>query len=140
MINHPDCETIMRTIERFRDFLNAAWPPLTDVLGEHDWDNDAYFLEEWLDANWRLIVGRQLLGKEVDFQPFAVAINKILQGAYTYRLELVTDIPKVFVSLGSGRDNFSIAPPFDKAKVISLDGITEVLPWSALKLKIVRVA
>jgi len=130
---HPDYEAVMAIIEKFRSFLNSTWPVLTEVLKEHDWDDDAYFLEDWLDANWRLLVGRQLLAKEGDhLQPLAVATNEIFKRRYSYWFESITD-QKIFVSLGSGQETFEIAPPFDRVKVMNEDGTTEVLPWSSLK-------
>jgi hypothetical protein len=136
---YPDCEAVMASIERFRNFLNSAWPALTEVLGEHDWDDDAYFLEDWLDANWNLLVCRQLLGKGSVLQPFAIATNEINKGNYSHRLESMGD-RKLFVSLGSGEEFFEFAPPFDKVKVMSQSGVTEVVPWPSLQFELKRIS
>lgn len=138
-IEHPDCEAVTIAIEQFRGFLNSAWPALTEVLNKHDWDNDAYFLEDWLDANWNLLVSRQLLGKEGGLQPFAVATNEIRKGHYGHRLESIGD-RKIFVSLGSGEGVFEIAPPFDKVKVMNQSGVAEVLPWLSLRFELKAIS
>lgn len=135
IIQYPGCEAVMIAIEQFRGFLNSAWPALTEVLNKHDWDDDAYFLEDWLDANWNLLVSRQLLGKGGGLQPFAVATNGIRKGHYGYRLESTRD-RKIFVSLGSGEDVFEVAPPFDKVKVMNQNGVAEVLPWLSLRFEL----
>ena len=66
-IEHPDCEAVTIAIEQFRGFLNSAWPALTEVLNKHDWDNDAYFLEDWLDANCWSVVNS--LARKAGFNP-----------------------------------------------------------------------
>jgi len=136
--NYPDSEAIKIAIERFRNFLNSTWPALTEILKEHDWDDDAYFLEDWLDENWNLLVGRQLLGQGNILQPFAVATNEINKGNYSYRLESKGD-RKLFVSLGSGEGTFKIAPPFDKIKVVSQSGVSEVVPWASLQFELKKI-
>jgi len=135
----PDCESVMLALERFKSFLVSAWPVITEVLGDHDWDCDAYFLEDWLDLNWKLLVCRQLLGKEGELQPFAVATKEIEKKRYNHRLESIEG-RKIFVSLGTGDRAFEIAPPFDKVKVLNQNGVSEVLPWSSLRFELKSIS
>lgn len=132
---HADGKSVMEVIGRFRFFLNSAWPEIVKILDVHDWDDDAYFLEDWLDANWRLLVARQLLGKDNDLQPFAVATNDILKRRFTYWLES-SEEHKIFVSLGTVRKTFEIAPPFDMTKIINKDGLIEIQPWQSVKFEL----
>lgn len=50
----------------FRQFLINSWPIITQDL---DWDEDAYFLDDWVQANWELLVERQL-GKKIFLVPY----------------------------------------------------------------------
>ncbi|MCH1430721.1 MAG: hypothetical protein GWP59_08715 [Chlamydiales bacterium] len=47
----------------FRDFLVASWPYLDDLMDNHDWEDDGWFIQDWLDINWQHLVGREVLGK-----------------------------------------------------------------------------
>ena len=131
-----ESEKLASVLAHFRAFLVGSWPTLQTVLQNHDWDDDAYFLEEWLDQNWSLLVGRQLLGKGADIQPFCVATNDIRKGKYQYCIRAVEPIVGTFVSMGSCVKSFSLAPPFDKVRILRDDGIEEILPFSSVSFQL----
>lgn len=135
---HTGGGSVVAAIGGFRDFLNSTWPVIAAILEDHDWDDDAYFLEDWLDANWQLLVARQLLGKDGDLQPFAVATNDVTKKRFAYRFESPGE-RRIFVSLGAVRKSFEIAPPFDMMKVMNQNGSIEILPWLSLEFELRKV-
>ncbi len=48
-------------IIKFRDFLVHSWNDLDLLMANHDWDDDVWFTDEWLQVNWEFLVERQLL-------------------------------------------------------------------------------
>lgn len=132
----PDSAAIMAAIESFREFLNTSWPIFDQILTRHDWDNDAYFVEDWLNANWNLLVSRQLLGNGADLQPFSISTKEIQKDRHAYRLETESNDSRIFVTLGTIRTSFIVAPPFDHVRVLDSEGTLAVLPWSSICLTI----
>lgn len=59
-----------KTIKNFGAFLNQSWSSIDCVLENVDWDNDAYWLEDWLETSWKELVERVELGKGRSFQPY----------------------------------------------------------------------
>lgn len=53
---------VNQQIEYFRQFLNAAWPRVDNLMFNHDWHDDGDFIDEWLQVNWEFFVERELLG------------------------------------------------------------------------------
>lgn len=132
----PDSAAVMAAIERFRLFLNLSWPIFDKILTHHDWDTDAYFFEDWLDANWNLLVCRELLGKGADLQPLSIGTNEIQKDRHDYRLQTEFGDPMIFVTLGTLGNRFTSAPPFDHFKLLKSDGTTKIQPWASVHLTI----
>jgi hypothetical protein len=129
MTSHfPDSAEVTQTIERFRKFLVASWPAFQAILHEHDWDNDAYFLEDWIDSNWQLLVGRPLFGNEVKIQPMSASTNDIKKKKYKLCLRSESPIVGTFISLGTLKEGFSLNAPFDMVRILTDSGTEEVLP------------
>lgn len=53
---------VNQQVEYFRQFLNAAWPHVDNLMFNHDWDEDGNFIDKWLQVNWEFLVERELLG------------------------------------------------------------------------------
>jgi len=53
---------ITHQITHFRDFLVASWPVLDLMMKQHDWEDDGWFSDEWIQVNWEFLVERELLG------------------------------------------------------------------------------
>lgn len=51
---------VHQLIVNFQQFMLACWPQLTQVMQSLDWDNDPYFVDNWIQANWELMVEKQL--------------------------------------------------------------------------------
>jgi hypothetical protein len=127
---------LVRVLDLFREFLTESWPTLQTILQNHDWDEDPYFLDEWLDLNWSLLVGRQLLGKGADIQPLCAASIDIRKGKYPIHIRVDAPIVGTFVSIGSCENGFSLAPPFDTIKILRDDGIKALVPFSIVSLRL----
>jgi hypothetical protein len=131
-----DDDKLALVLAHFREFLLEAWPTMQKVLQNHDWDGDIYFLEEWIDQNWSLLVGRQLLGKGANMQPFCFATNDIDKGKYQTCIRAVEPIEGTFLSIGTSGNGFSLAPPFDKVRILKDDGVDEILPFSSVSFRL----
>lgn len=129
-------DELVRVMAQFREFLLNSWPALQPILQNHDWDEDAYFLEDWLDRNWDLLVGRQLLGRKANLQPLSAGFNNIKNGKYPICIRAEAPIRGTFVSMGTCEDGFSLAPPFDKVKILKDDGMVEILPLTAISFRL----
>lgn len=132
----PDGDRLANVLSRFREFLIESWPALQAILRNHDWDGDAYFLEEWLDQNWCLLVGRQLFGKKANLQPLCVCTNDIKMRKYQFCIRSEAPIVGIFVSMGSHENGFSLTAPFDQVKILRDDGIEEILPFSSVSFRV----
>ncbi len=53
---------ITHQITHFRDFLVASWPFLDLMMKQHNWEEDGWFSDEWIQVNWEFLVERELLG------------------------------------------------------------------------------
>jgi hypothetical protein len=135
----PENDVVTEAFNQFRGFLTMSWPSIDQIMWEHDWDNDPYFLEEWLDDNWMHLFVRQVLGQNCDFQPFSSSIASIQKSCHKYRLELVCPRPSIFVALGSNLPTFSIAPPFDQVQVLLEDKQLALFPLEEAEFRVVNV-
>jgi hypothetical protein len=136
--NLPSVEAVTEAFKRFREFLNDSWPSVNKVMAEHDWDNDPYFLEDWLDDNWKHLFVRQILGKEADLQPLTISINEVKKHHHQYQLQLDSPPKGIVITLGNSENGFSIAPPFDQVQILDVDGEVKLVPFSTVKVKIVN--
>lgn len=68
--------TITKEIKVFADFLNNSWSIVHEVLMNRDYTTDESSVNDWLQANWELLVERKVLkineylevyGDEADF-------------------------------------------------------------------------
>jgi len=132
----PSIDVVTVAFRRFRSFLNDSWPSVNEVMENHDWDNDPYFLEDWLDDNWKHLFVRQILGKDAKFQPLAISINEVNEHRHQYQLQLDSPSKGIFVALGNDKNGFSIAPPFDQVQILGVDGKIKLVPFSSVKFKI----
>lgn len=132
----PNSRCVTETIALFVEFLNKAWPVVRSLANDHDWDNDAYFFEDWFDQNWSLLVGRRLIGKKADLQPFCIGIIDIKKQKNRFCIRTEAPAPGILISIGSGEDRFSLEAPFDKVKILKDDGIEEIHSLSSVRFQI----
>lgn len=62
--------SIDKLIVNFRGFLIACWPNIFEVLRCLDWDESPCFLEDWMQANWELMVEKQILESGQFLEPY----------------------------------------------------------------------
>jgi hypothetical protein len=134
----PDTERVTEAFLRFRCFLNDSWPSVNSILMGHDWDRDPYFLEDWLDDNWKHLFVRQVLGEIADLQPLSISINEIQKDRHRYQLQVCMPFKAIFVALGTKKNGFSIAPPFEQVQALNVDGEIEVIPLSSVKFTLIE--
>jgi hypothetical protein len=131
-----DPEIITTHLLRFRNFLNDVWPPLNILLDDHDWDNDPYIVEDWLDDNWSHLFVRQILGKDFNFQPLTASIIDIKKHRYQYWLHVDNPPQAIFLTLGTKNDGFSISPPFDRIQVLTIKDEIDIVPLYGVKFSL----
>lgn len=57
-------------IINFHSFLISCWPSISKIVEELNWDDNPYFIENWMQANWELIVEGQILESENLLVPY----------------------------------------------------------------------
>jgi hypothetical protein len=62
--------TAHQLILNFHQFILASWPQLSLVMEYLDWDENPYFIDHWFQANWELMVEKQLGNAEVILTPY----------------------------------------------------------------------
>ncbi|RUO79862.1 hypothetical protein CWI84_09555 [Idiomarina tyrosinivorans] len=113
-------------ILNFQNFIVSCWPHLNCIMRDLDWDNEPYFIEDWLQANWELLVEKHL------------GVDGVLLPSYGYEADTSNRYKKtgtnpshkimcsqfnsenkyLFLSFISKNGNaLSIEPPFDYLKV-----------------------
>ncbi|MDB6081209.1 MAG: hypothetical protein JWO53_481 [Chlamydiia bacterium] len=126
-------------ITKFRDFLCICWPSIDSLMAGHDWHEDDNFIDDWLEANWELLVERELLRGEGFLKSFGMSpsasrvispnqkptyavyakSNNLLFDMRRTTLSLPTDQKLRLFSLGSSERYFGLYPPFDAAVVFA---------------------
>jgi|GEM_PF-3058969 len=120
---------VSNEIMNFHNFLNQSWPGLSKILENLDWDNKPYFLDEWLQANWELLVEQQILEKNQFLVPYGYDVEN-LECRYNKQVSKVThriicntkDFKQkqdnIFLSfVNKNEKSFSIAPPFNSVSL-----------------------
>lgn len=129
---------ITKTITDFRNFLVAAWPYVDNLIDSHDWDNDGYFIDEWLQVNWEFLVERELLNNKGFLIPFRrfLDANRITNISVIANYEVIAKKKNEDISLENKNklpfdkdlrlfgfctiidEGFGLYPPFDIVKLI----------------------
>jgi hypothetical protein len=113
-------------------------------MENHDWDNDLRFTDDWLQANWELLVERQLLKREGYLNTFCMFYecdrytqkdakvtheiicrsknNGCLIDGGTGKIIPVGTRLVFYVFLKKMDVSYGLYPPFDTAGVFSRDG------------------
>jgi hypothetical protein len=123
--------TAHQLILNFQQFILACWPQLSMVMEHLDWDDDPYFIDYWFQANWELMVEKQLGNAEVVLAPYGYDASP--NSRYTKvgtksthrvlcKVEGVTG-KYVFMSFVSEDDgNRKLEPPFDRISAKEVSG------------------
>lgn len=123
--------SINQLIINFHSILVSSWPSMSKILEHLDWDESPYFLNDWMQANWELMVEKQALGQGQFLAPYGY--DSSAGSRYTYKdcklTHQVTCKKKgkptsqyyflCFVSKLDGA--FKIEPPFDFIDVVHIE-------------------
>lgn len=65
MENNITDKQLRNNLKKFREFLVASWDKISEIMYSHNWDKDPCFIDDWVEINWELLVGRELFGEEI---------------------------------------------------------------------------
>ncbi|CAG9000319.1 MAG: hypothetical protein CENE_02314 [Candidatus Celerinatantimonas neptuna] len=114
----------------FQQFMVACWPQLTQVMQNLDWDNDPYFVDKWIQANWELMVEEQLGRKGITLLPYGYDSSPNSRytrvgASATHRVICKlkdTENRLAFLSfISKAGGELKLEPPFDNVCVKNLD-------------------
>ncbi|CRX38696.1 hypothetical protein [Estrella lausannensis] len=139
MINFDElpCD-ITNHINTFRDFLNTTWPFLDKLMEDHNWDDDGYFIGDWLQVNWEFFVERELLEEKGFLTQFSVSYlsGRITKPEAIANYTVLAKSEKQLIDARTGmiipfdkgtrlycfstyKDNaYGLYPPFDYAELV----------------------
>ena len=113
---------ITEIILDFQRFILSNWPKLRDHMEMLDWDESPYFLEEWLQENWEILVEKKVV-KSGDFlRPIGYEGKpscriKHPNSQATYQIEACSKLDKkcyIFLNFVSvSKKKISFEPPLD---------------------------
>ena len=101
-------------IENYREFLNFCWPSVEKAMSQLDWDSDAYWADDFMQANWKLLVERALLADSECFQDYG--FGKPIHKNNTHKLVCIYNQNRyLFRCLSTIENEGSVLkPPFNK--------------------------
>lgn len=120
---------IDKLILNFQIFLLSCWPQLDQIMEYIDWDDNPYFIDHWVQANWELLVEQQLGGTVVlptyGYDPSVnarytgtkIAPNHYIGCASNSKHGLFGFV--CFTTISG--DGFSFSPPFDTVCVRNVE-------------------
>lgn len=123
--------TAHQLILNFRQFILASWPQLSLVIEYLDWDEDPYFIDHWFQANWELMVEKQLGNAEVVLAPYGYDASpnsrytKVgTKSTHRVLCKVQGDTGKyMFMSFVSEVDGSrKLEPPFDRISAKEVNG------------------
>ena len=124
-------------VSNFRDFLIACWPSMLEVTTYVDWDNDSYFVYEWLEMNWKFLVERQLVEGEQALPLYGFFGLRNENDNATHRMMCWNKNPELcyqflhFVAKLDGQSRME--PPFDFIEVLDVETDNRlILPYDGV--------
>jgi len=118
-------------IANFRDFLNTGWSSVEKVMEHLEWDESPYFYDEWIQANWELLVEKHILKPGQLLAPYGYNSSpecrySIKGGVLTHRVVCKKkggfDFQYIFLCFKSRTGTeFKIEPPFDYVGVEDIE-------------------
>jgi hypothetical protein len=113
-------------INKFLKFLDATNPLVDELMLDHNWDDDLDLPTAWIQANWELLVQRELLGEE-SYLPPIIERTRILDSHEMPTHNLIAkvrdDSESTYVVDGfvtKDGNFFAYRPPFNLASLIHL--------------------
>ena len=124
-------------ISNFQKFILACWPQLSVIMENLDWDNDPYFVESWIQANWELMVEKQVLDNGhlllpygYDVKPECRHTNRGKAATHRVIATVKNESKKYsflsFTSKNSGAAKFDMPLEFVSVKDLSTGDISQI--------------
>jgi hypothetical protein len=121
---------IQDAVLNYRNFLLSSWLSLSETLRDLNWDTDPYFIDEWMQSNWELLVERQV-GDEITLLPYGYDSTpgaRYLEKNKSANRRLIADLDvqplhekSIFLCFTSKTTSgFETAPPFNFAYLESI--------------------
>lgn len=139
---------IEKLLLNFQKFLLVCWPQLNQIMERLDWDDNPYFIDHWIQANWELLVEQQLGGSVMlpaygyDASSNARYTCKEITPSHYIACESNSThglLGFVCFTTKSG-DGFSLSPPFDTVCVKSVEtNEMSYLPLDTVRFSLVHL-
>ncbi len=138
---------INEIVLNYRSFLISSWTCLSEILIKLDWDESPYFLDDWMQANWELLVEKQI---DSSYILASYGFNNSPQCRYLGKDKTVThriicwenkEIKYIFLCFTTKKDGrYEIRPPFNYVNVENfVTGERSVLPLNQLNFMVEEV-
>ena len=140
--------SIDQLVRNFHKYILACWPQLNLIMENLDWDEDPYFIDNWLQANWELMVEKQLGNSKVILAPYGYDINPdnryMMSGApFTHRVicELLDSRDSYFFLEFSTTERGAVkyAPPLDFVAVENQNNKIEYLQLDKVNFSLATI-
>ena len=135
-------------ILHFRDFLIQSWPCLSKTMHFSDWDDDPHFIDDWMQANWELLVERQIESVQV-LAPYGYGVlseirysnNTLITHRVVCREKAdPTGNTYVFQSFLTKEDGWRIWTPFDYVEAENLaTGKLSMIKFEELEFSVEQI-
>ena len=80
-------EKLKQLLEVFKSNVEKSWKIIVNQASDRQWDDDAYFANDWLDELWQKQVVTPLVGENINFIPYEATYKETLSKDKTYFLE-----------------------------------------------------
>lgn len=142
--------SIEEIILNYRNFLIISWACISEILYELDWDQSPYFLDEWMQANWELLVEKQidqayiLASYGYDSSPecrYSDEDSLVTHHIVCWEKNNTQGTKYIFLCFVTKEGEvYKIAPPFNFVDVEnSATGNREVLPLSKISFTVEQI-
>jgi len=101
-----------------------------------DWDDDFDRVNDWLEANWAVMVARQLLDDFTQLQPISPNIIHITD--YKYCLGVVGDPSRRFWTLGNAKHDKSVGMQHDQLLIMKDPNTLEYPNWGEVRFEVIE--
>lgn len=148
---------IDKAIRLFSVFLNDSWSSITPLLYERLYTTDESSINDWIQANWEILVERKILpinefldiyGEGADFNSKSSRITDLLAQPTYYvnvhiekgtdilnNIEIINEKYRFEKLVGFANGFYTISPPFDY--VLIQDEEERVFPLELVKFELV---
>jgi hypothetical protein len=114
-------------LKSFLKFLNLSRGVLDELMENHDWNDDAEFIFDWMAVNWELLVQREILGEYASMPPVfsqQLILNSQIKPTHNLIVKLRDNPEATFALTGfvskAESGVYHYMPPFDVADLCDI--------------------